>query len=90
MEIIDAPERANELFVFSTDFPHESFDARHCRRQIDELRARDDVNQVDKEAIWQPTPNVFTALLRDRRNILAESFARLERLEEPSTSREPP
>ena len=35
---------------FSTDFPHESFDARHCRRQIDELLARDDVNQVDKEA----------------------------------------
>jgi hypothetical protein len=44
------------------------------------LLARDDVNQVDKEAIWQPTPNVFTALLRDSRNILAESFAPLERL----------
>jgi hypothetical protein len=51
MEIVLLPEAGNEPFVFSTDFPHESFDAKHCRRQIDELLARDDDNQADKEAI---------------------------------------
>jgi hypothetical protein len=85
MEIIDAPERANER-LFLDRLP-----AREFRRQTlpppDRRIARARRRQ---STIWQPTPNVFTALLRDSRNILAESFAPLERLEEPSTSREPP
>ena len=37
-------------FVCS-DFPHESFDAKHCRKEINELLERDDISKADKEAI---------------------------------------
>jgi hypothetical protein len=93
MEIVLLPEAGNEPFVFSTDFPHESFDAKHCRRQIDELLARDDDNQADKEAILATNAKRFLRhRLETGETILAEPFERLERLErfEPSTSRESP
>ena len=44
-------EAGNEPFLFATDFPHESFDANHCRHEIDELLERDDIDQADKQAI---------------------------------------
>ena len=44
-------EAGNEAFLFATDFPHESFDAKHCRAEIDELLERDDITRADKEAI---------------------------------------
>ena len=39
-----------EPFLFGSDFPHEVFDADKCRHEIDELLARDDLTQADKEA----------------------------------------
>ena len=39
-----------EPFLFSSDFPHEVFDAEKCRHEIDELLARDDLTQADKQA----------------------------------------
>jgi len=44
-------EAGNEPFLFATDFPHESFSAESCRKEIDELLARADLTQADKEAI---------------------------------------
>jgi predicted TIM-barrel fold metal-dependent hydrolase len=44
-------EAGNGAFLFATDFPHESFDAKHCRHEIEDLLARDDINQKDKSAI---------------------------------------
>ena len=44
-------EAGNQAFLFATDFPHESFDAKHCRHEIDELLARDDIGDADKTAI---------------------------------------
>ena len=44
-------EAGNEPFLFATDFPHESFSAESCRREINELLAREDLTQADKEAI---------------------------------------
>ena len=38
-------------FLFGSDFPHEVFDAAKCRHEIDELLARDDLTQDDKEAV---------------------------------------
>ena len=52
-------EAGNEAFLFATDFPHESFDAKHCRHEIDELLAREDVNQGDKEAILATNAKKF-------------------------------
>ena len=52
-------KRANGPLVFSTDFPNESFDAKPCRRQIDELLARDVVNQANKEAILETNAKRF-------------------------------
>jgi len=40
-----------EPFLFGSDFPHEVFDAAKCRHEIDELLARDDLSQEDKEAV---------------------------------------
>jgi predicted TIM-barrel fold metal-dependent hydrolase len=37
--------------MFGSDFPHEVFDAKKCRHEIDELIARDDLTQADKEAV---------------------------------------
>jgi hypothetical protein len=47
VQIIDA----NEPFVFATDFPHESFDAKSCRIEIKHILGREDLTQADKEAI---------------------------------------
>jgi predicted TIM-barrel fold metal-dependent hydrolase len=40
-----------QSFLFGSDFPHEVFDAAKCRHEIDELLARDDLAQEDKEAV---------------------------------------
>ncbi len=40
-----------QSFLFGSDFPHEVFDAAKCRHEIDELLARDDLTQEDKEAV---------------------------------------
>jgi uncharacterized protein len=40
-----------EAFLFASDFPHESTSADYCRREIDELLAREDISQENKEAI---------------------------------------
>jgi len=40
-----------QSFLFGSDFPHEVFDAAKCRHEIDELLARDDITQEDKEAV---------------------------------------
>jgi predicted TIM-barrel fold metal-dependent hydrolase len=52
-------EAGNEAFLFATDFPHESFDAKHCRHEIDELLARDDINDADKTAILSTNAKRF-------------------------------
>jgi predicted TIM-barrel fold metal-dependent hydrolase len=52
-------EAGNEAFLLATDFPHESFDAKHCRHEIDELLERDDINQADKEAILAANAKKF-------------------------------
>jgi len=44
-------EAGNESFVFATDFPHESFDAKSCRIEIKHILSREDLTQADKEAI---------------------------------------
>ncbi len=38
-------------FLFGSDFPHEVFDAAKCRHEIDELLAREDLSEEDKEAV---------------------------------------
>jgi predicted TIM-barrel fold metal-dependent hydrolase len=40
-----------QSFLFGSDFPHEVFDAAKCRHEIDELLARHDLTQEDKEAV---------------------------------------
>ena len=40
-----------EAFLFGSDFPHEVFNAVKCRKEIDELLAREDLSQSDKEAV---------------------------------------
>jgi predicted TIM-barrel fold metal-dependent hydrolase len=44
-------EAGNEPFLFATDFPHESFNAQSCKKEIGELLARADLTPSDKEAI---------------------------------------
>ena len=44
-------EAGNEPFLFATDFPHESFSAESCRKEINELLVREDLSQGDREAI---------------------------------------
>jgi len=39
-----------EAFLFGSDFPHEVFDAKKCRHEIDELMAREDLSDEDKKA----------------------------------------
>jgi predicted TIM-barrel fold metal-dependent hydrolase len=39
-----------EPFLFGSDFPHEVFDAKKCRHEIDELLERDDLTEDDKKA----------------------------------------
>ena len=39
-----------EPFLFGSDFPHEVFDAAKCRHEIDELLAREDLSDEDKQA----------------------------------------
>ena len=39
-----------EAFLFGSDFPHEVFDAKKCRHEIDELLAREDLSDDDKAA----------------------------------------
>jgi predicted TIM-barrel fold metal-dependent hydrolase len=52
-------EAGNEAFLFATDFPHESFDAKHCRHEINELLEREDINQADKQAILATNAKKF-------------------------------
>lgn len=40
-----------QSFLFGSDFPHEVFDAAKCRHEVDELLAREDLTQADKEAV---------------------------------------
>jgi predicted TIM-barrel fold metal-dependent hydrolase len=40
-----------ESFIFGSDFPHEVFNAKKCRHEIDQLLARDDLNDADKAAV---------------------------------------
>lgn len=40
-----------QSFLFGSDFPHEVFDAAKCRHEIDELLARPDLTQEDKDAV---------------------------------------
>jgi uncharacterized protein len=40
-----------ESFLFGSDFPHEVFDAKKCRHEIDELLERDDLTEGDKESV---------------------------------------
>ena len=40
-----------EAFIFGSDFPHEVFNAQKCRKEIDELLNRPDLNREDKEAV---------------------------------------
>ena len=44
-------EAGNESFVFATDFPHESFDAKSCRVELQHILSREDLTLADKEAI---------------------------------------
>jgi predicted TIM-barrel fold metal-dependent hydrolase len=47
-----AVQRAGpEPFLFASDFPHESFSAGSCRREIDELMHREDLTPKDKAAV---------------------------------------
>jgi hypothetical protein len=39
-----------EPFLFGSDFPHEVFDAKKCRHEIDELLAREDLSDEEKAA----------------------------------------
>jgi predicted TIM-barrel fold metal-dependent hydrolase len=52
-------EAGNEAFLFATDFPHESFDAKPCRHEINELLEREDINRTDKEAILATNAKKF-------------------------------
>lgn len=38
-------------FLFGSDFPHEVFSAEKCRHEIDELLAREDLTEEDKESV---------------------------------------
>src|SRR6266545_5744417 len=40
-----------EPFLFASDYPHESFNAQTCRREIDELLEREDLTEEDKSAV---------------------------------------
>jgi predicted TIM-barrel fold metal-dependent hydrolase len=40
-----------EGFLFGSDFPHEVFDAKKCRHEIEELLAREDLSEQDKKAV---------------------------------------
>ena len=40
-----------DAFLFGSDFPHEVFDAKKCRHEIDELLERDDLTERDKAAV---------------------------------------
>ena len=40
-----------EPFLFASDYPHESFNAQTCRREIDELLEREDLTEDDKAAV---------------------------------------
>ena len=40
-----------EAFIFCRDFPHEVFNAQKCRKEIDKLIKRTDLNSADKEAV---------------------------------------
>jgi predicted TIM-barrel fold metal-dependent hydrolase len=40
-----------DAFVFGSDYPHEVFNAEKCRHEIDQLLARSDLNNRDKEAV---------------------------------------
>jgi predicted TIM-barrel fold metal-dependent hydrolase len=40
-----------EPFLFASDYPHESFNAQTCRREIDELLERADLSEADKAAV---------------------------------------
>src|SRR5215510_827429 len=47
-----AVQRAGrEAFLFASDFPHESFNAESCRREINEVMVREDLGPKDKEAV---------------------------------------
>lgn len=40
-----------EPFLFASDFPHETFDAKSCLKEINELLSREDLTQQNKESV---------------------------------------
>ena len=47
-----AVQRAGaEPFLFATDFPHENTSAAYCRREVDELLERTDIDEAAKQAM---------------------------------------
>jgi predicted TIM-barrel fold metal-dependent hydrolase len=52
-----------EAFVFGSDFPHEVFDARKCRKEIDELLKREDLSRDDKEAVLSGNARRFYGIV---------------------------
>jgi predicted TIM-barrel fold metal-dependent hydrolase len=52
-------EAGNEPFVFATDFPHESFDAKSCRIELQHILSREDLSLADKEAILGKNAKIF-------------------------------
>jgi predicted TIM-barrel fold metal-dependent hydrolase len=51
-----------EGYLFGSDFPHEVFNAETCRREIEELMAREDLTQADKEAVLSGNARRFYRL----------------------------
>ena len=57
-------KRATSRFVFATDFPHESFDAKSCRIELQDILSREDLSQADKEAILAKNAITFYGVER--------------------------
>jgi predicted TIM-barrel fold metal-dependent hydrolase len=55
-----------EAFIFGSDFPHEVFNAERCRQEIDQLRARGDLSDLDKVAVFGGNAKRFYRLDTDR------------------------
>jgi predicted TIM-barrel fold metal-dependent hydrolase len=51
-----------EPFLFASDFPHETFNAASCRKEIKELLSREDISQEDKEAVLSGNAQRFYRL----------------------------
>ncbi|MPZ15027.1 MAG: amidohydrolase family protein [Chloroflexi bacterium] len=54
-----------ESFLFASDWPHEGFDAKTVRHEIDELLEREDLTDQDKEAIMASNASRFYSATPD-------------------------